>query len=81
MRKESADPGADHDARSDHPCADLGIAGYKLGLYFSDREFFNNDTEGALMSLKGLLAHWLVAPGWRAWKYMEFKKEGLGGQV
>jgi phosphatidylglycerol:prolipoprotein diacylglycerol transferase len=53
-----------------------GIAGYKLGLYISDREFFNNDTEAALMSLKGFwLTGILGALVGGGWKYLEFKKK------
>lgn len=53
-----------------------GIAGYKLGLYISDREFFNNDTEAALMSLKGFwltgLLGLVIGGGW---KYREYKQK------
>lgn len=54
-----------------------GILGYKLGLLFTDPEFFNSDTGGALMSTKGF---WLtgllglgIAGGLKYWDYAKRK--------
>jgi phosphatidylglycerol---prolipoprotein diacylglyceryl transferase len=52
-----------------------GLAGYKLGLYITERELFNNDTETALLSTKGFwltgLLGLLIGGGL---KYMEYRK-------
>ncbi len=52
-----------------------GLAGYKLGLWISDRALFNNHTEEALLSAKGFwltgLLGLILGGGW---KYLEYKK-------
>lgn len=53
-----------------------GLAGYKLGLYLSEPEFFNNHTEEALMSAKGFwLTGLLGLLGGGGWKYWEYSKK------
>lgn len=53
-----------------------GLACYKLGLFITDRDLFNNDTEAALLSTKGFwltgLLGLLIGGGW---KYMEYRKK------
>lgn len=52
------------------------VAGYKLGLYISDPDLFNNHTEEALLSAKGFwltgLLGLIIGGGW---KYLEYKKK------
>lgn len=52
-----------------------GIVGYKLGLLITEPEFFNTDTEGALLSGKGFWLTGLLGAGIvGGLKYREFTK-------
>jgi phosphatidylglycerol---prolipoprotein diacylglyceryl transferase len=53
-----------------------GLAGYKLGLYISDPDLFNNHTEEALMSAQGFWLTGLIGLiGGGLWKYLEYRKK------